>query len=606
MAAVQLTEEAAATRIQARYRGHAVRTHRVAVDKVVDNATNDEKTVVGEERESQQEPVTEEQRTRQAATRIQAGVRGHITRKNLRQQRQKQEEEEEAERYRKDAAATKLQAGFRGSQVRRQRRDDNQRKQLGKEKHDEQPGEGAAKEAQRKERDDEKGREKDDAVSKKTSIEKSEKAAVKIQAGYRGFKGRQLVKEKRSAMDNTEKAAVKIQAGFRGYKGRRQAKEERVIRKFTFPKTHGTIVEGANFRPAQEATSLQKFLYSKKPNINGLTGLLSTRNNAQRQTMKDNYQSRFLKDLLEEARSAELSGNFQELAIALLMQTADYDAHCISEAVSGIGTNAAMLTEVMCTQEAADIHNLTQQYKSKHNQKLESVFRSETTGDFQKLMMAICKGVRAADVTVNVADARRDAEMLAKAMHGSKSLKLINFFAKSSFSHIKETQEQYRQIFARPLRDDLKKLKRSQLLQNAFLTTAAYADHPVLYYSEKLHESINNDTMLIRLVVARCEVDLVEIKEAYKEMHHMSLDDAIESKSFNEDYKKLLLAITRGNIDPTTNENPAKQSETDVASRETKRAKSATKEAKNGKKTSKKDTAAVPREPREPLTNGKE
>lgn len=71
-----------------------------------------------------------------------------------------------------------------------------------------------------------------------------------------------------------------------------------------------------------------------------------------------------MQDLLEEAMSADVSGNFQDLFIALLMRPAEYDAYCINEAVSGIGTNAAMLTEVMCTLQPDEIRNLEKEYKN--------------------------------------------------------------------------------------------------------------------------------------------------------------------------------------------------------------------------------------------------
>jgi len=51
-----------------------------------------------------------------------------------------------------------------------------------------------------------------------------------------------------------------------------------------------------------------------------------------------------------------------------------------------------------------------------------------------------------------------------------------------------------------------------------------------------------NDRTLVRIIVSRCEVDMVEIKEAFLKKYNESLAKWIEGDT-SGDYKKILLRI---------------------------------------------------------------
>ena len=46
---------------------------------------------------------------------------------------------------------------------------------------------------------------------------------------------------------------------------------------------------------------------------------------------------------LQEELESELRGDFEEIVLALLMKPVDYDAHCLHEAVAGLGTDEGIL-----------------------------------------------------------------------------------------------------------------------------------------------------------------------------------------------------------------------------------------------------------------------
>ncbi|XP_063441376.1 glutamic acid-rich protein-like isoform X2 [Mytilus trossulus] len=225
--------EKAATKIQAGFRGHQTRKEMQSKTDVKSE------TKVDQSKQSETEEVDidlNDPEVEKAATKIQAGFRGHKTRKEMssktdvqtNQETEPKKEEEEVDIDLNDPevekAAIKIQAGFKGFQTR--------------------------KEMQSK--SEEKVPEKKEEVEEVVDIDLNdpdvEKAAIKIQAGFKGFQTRKEMQSKKSDTEvkteqkteakkeekqeeevdidledpATADAALKIQAGFRGYKTRKE------------------------------------------------------------------------------------------------------------------------------------------------------------------------------------------------------------------------------------------------------------------------------------------------------------------------------------------------------------------------------------------------
>jgi hypothetical protein len=69
-----------------------------------------------------------------------------------------------------------------------------------------------------------------------------------------------------------------------------------------------------------------------------------------------------LQELADDLKS-ELSGDFEEVMVGLLMSPVDYDAHCLHSAVKGLGTNEDVLIGILCTANAKELSAVKEKYK---------------------------------------------------------------------------------------------------------------------------------------------------------------------------------------------------------------------------------------------------
>lgn len=71
---------------------------------------------------------------------------------------------------------------------------------------------------------------------------------------------------------------------------------------------------------------------------------------------------RFLKDLEAKLRS-ELGGNFEKVMLALCLPKAEFMAHEINRAISGLGTKEGALIEILCSGTNEEIREMVAAYK---------------------------------------------------------------------------------------------------------------------------------------------------------------------------------------------------------------------------------------------------
>ncbi|XP_018419975.1 PREDICTED: annexin A7 isoform X2 [Nanorana parkeri] len=312
--------------------------------------------------------------------------------------------------------------------------------------------------------------------------------------------------------------------------------------------TQGTIRPAANFDALADAEKLRKAMKGFGTDEKTIVDVVANRSNDQRQKIKAAFKTAYGKDLIKDLKS-ELSGNVEELIIALFMPPTYYDAWSLHNAMKGAGTKEKVLIEIMCTRTNAEIRNIVQCYKSEFGRDVEKDIRSDTSGHFERLLVSMCQGNRDESTNVNVQQAESDAQRLYQAGEGKLGTDESSFnlvLASRSFPQLKAVAEAYARISKRDLLTTIGR-EFSGYIEDGLKAILQCAINRPAYFAERLYKSMKgagtNDSTLIRVVVTRSEIDLVQIKQAFAQTYQKSLASMIQSDT-SGDYRSLLLAIT--------------------------------------------------------------
>uniref|UniRef100_A0AC34Q614 Annexin n=1 Tax=Panagrolaimus sp. JU765 TaxID=591449 RepID=A0AC34Q614_9BILA len=307
----------------------------------------------------------------------------------------------------------------------------------------------------------------------------------------------------------------------------------------------------AGFNANADAEALRKAMKGLGCNNSKVVAVLCGRSNWQRQEISKAFKVMYGKDLIKELKG-ELSGDFEDLIMALMEPPARYDAMQLYKAMAGLGTKESVLIEIMTTRTNAQIQELKMTYKQLYGHDLERDLIGETSGHFKRLLVSLCAGGRDESNYTDPLRANQDARNLYRA--GEQRLGTDE----SCFNAILASQNMYqlRMVF-----DEYQKVTKHSIekaietefsgdIRDGLLAVVKSIRYRPAYFAELLNNSMRGfgtrDNDLIRLVVTRAEIDLRDIQQSYHQLYKTSLENAIAGDCSGA-YKEGLIALVKGN-----------------------------------------------------------
>ncbi|XP_041346714.1 LOW QUALITY PROTEIN: annexin A4-like [Gigantopelta aegis] len=313
------------------------------------------------------------------------------------------------------------------------------------------------------------------------------------------------------------------------------------------PVTHGTVKPATNFSAENDAAALRNAMKGLGTDEKAIIVVLTRRSNEQKQQIKLKFKSMYGKDLIKELKS-ELSGNFREVILGLMMNPAEFDSYNLHKGIEGIGTDEDALIEILCSRSNEEIQKIKKQYKEDHKVELEKDIRGDTSGHFRRLLISMTTAAREPDGPIDRQKARQDAQVLyqaGEAKWGTDEAKFNSILCARSYAHLRVVFDEYSKISRYDIEQSISR-EMSGDLKNAMITIVKCVRDKSGYFAERLYKSMKglgtDDKTLIRVMVSRCEVDMVEIKSAFEKMHRKSLESFIKGDT-SGDYKRALLAL---------------------------------------------------------------
>uniref|UniRef100_A0A671LN09 Annexin n=1 Tax=Sinocyclocheilus anshuiensis TaxID=1608454 RepID=A0A671LN09_9TELE len=326
------------------------------------------------------------------------------------------------------------------------------------------------------------------------------------------------------------------------------------------PEHHGIVVGRSGYRgtikdfpgadPLRDVEVLRKAMKGFGTDENAIIELLGSRSNKQRVPLKAAYKTTYGKDLVSDLKS-ELRGNFESLVLAMLKAPAHFDASELREAISGAGTDEACLIEILSSRSNAEIREITKIYKTEYGKSLEDAISGDTSGHFRRLLVSLSQGNRDEKETVDISMAKQDAQKLHAAGEnkvGTDESQFNAILCARSKPHLRQVFHEYQQMCGKDIEKSICG-EMSGNVESGMVAVVKCIKNTPAYFAERLHKAMQGagtkDRTLIRIMVSRSEVDMLDIRQEYLRLYGKSLYTAISGDT-SGDYKKLLLKLCGG------------------------------------------------------------
>ena len=303
----------------------------------------------------------------------------------------------------------------------------------------------------------------------------------------------------------------------------------------------------SNYNPEHDTNAINNALNGKGPKAETIIKIICNRTNQQRQQILTHYKASYGNDLTEVLRS-ELGGNFEVCVLALFDTPVMYDVKELAYAMKGAGTNEDTLIEIIASRPKKRLEEIKAAYSTHIGETLEAAINDEASGDLKNLLVSLLQCKRSDNVIVDNAKCLEDAKELYEAGEGKwgtdESVFNKIFSLRSSYE-IGVISRHYQQITGHSLMEAIESEFSGDILVFMKIILKVMVN-PHAYFAERVNQAIKgwgtNDRVLIRLLVSRDEVDMPEIKAAYKSMYGVDmLQDVIDDTS--GDFKDLLVEL---------------------------------------------------------------
>ncbi|XP_044061977.1 annexin A5a isoform X3 [Siniperca chuatsi] len=311
----------------------------------------------------------------------------------------------------------------------------------------------------------------------------------------------------------------------------------------------GSVRPFVNFNAKHDAEILHKAMKGIGTDEDAVLMLLTARSNEQRQEIKAAYKKAYGKDLVSALKS-ELGGLFESLIVALMTPPILFDASQLHKALKGAGTDDNVLIEILASRTGEQIKDIIKVYKREFSGKLEKDICSDTSGHYQKLLVILLQGNREEGVDEGMIEKdAKDLYAAGEGKFGTDEEKFITILGNRSAEHLRKVFDAYKKLSGHDIEDCITG-ETTGNLENLLLAVVKCARSLPDYFAEGLYKSMRragtDDDTLMRIMVSRSEVDMLDIRASFKKTYGASLYTTIQEDTAG-DYQKALLYLCGGN-----------------------------------------------------------
>ena len=280
---------------------------------------------------------------------------------------------------------------------------------------------------------------------------------------------------------------------------------------------------------------------------NALIDIAINNTNAQRVKLRDDYKAKFGRDLLDDFKK-NFKSDFLDTVTGVFKTPAEYDADLLYTAMKGIGSDKNVITEVLCFRDQKRINEIKAKFQEKYGKDLVAEIKSETSGDYQKIVLQLLEGGRQENAQADLQKCSGIADELYKAGEdklGTDEATFIKYFTSLSPAELllvcKEYHKKYKKNMIDVLKSEFDGNEKNLLIRILYSMFS-----PSEYFAEQIMYAVagagTNDAQLIRCIISRYSIDMKKVKKYYKKLYNKELLDAVKA-DVSGNYGKILEAL---------------------------------------------------------------
>uniref|UniRef100_A0A8D3C1Y8 Annexin n=1 Tax=Scophthalmus maximus TaxID=52904 RepID=A0A8D3C1Y8_SCOMX len=309
-----------------------------------------------------------------------------------------------------------------------------------------------------------------------------------------------------------------------------------------------TVKASGNFNASADAEVLHKAMKGLGTDEDAIVQLLTARSNAQRQEIKATYKTLFGKDLVSDLKG-ELGGKFETLIVGLMTAPIAYDVTSLRNAIKGAGTDEKVLVEILASRTAHQVKAISAAYRQEYDDDLEEDVSGDTSGHFKRLLVILLQANR--QKGIQQGEIENDAQALFKAgehKFGTDEQSFVTILGNRSAEHLRKVFDAYMKLSGYEMEESIQR-ETSGGLRDLLLAVVKCARSVPTYFAETLYYAMKgagtDDNTLIRVMVSRCEVDMLDIRSEFRRLFACSLYSMIKGDT-GGDLRKALLVLCGG------------------------------------------------------------
>ncbi len=307
------------------------------------------------------------------------------------------------------------------------------------------------------------------------------------------------------------------------------------------------------FQTQNDISTINKFLTISKPSkelTNDFIIILSKSPNSYLQELLKEYDKKYTPDLYSTIKKS-LSGNLQNLILSLFTPLIDFDCIQLRNALEKIGTNEEILIEIISSRENSVLKLIKEKYSEMYKGRdLIKDIKKETNGSLREYLLLMLEGKKNYNSEFNQSDCEKNAKDLLQAMDkmwGSEDCIFNKIFCYKSPLELSIICREYHKMYNFTLFKTIdsefsgNNKKFLNLIINILIC-------PSEFFARKINKAIKdiwkNDKVLIRVLISRRYVDLVQIKLYYRQLFKKNIIDDIKD-NINGIFGNIILEILK-------------------------------------------------------------